>query len=105
MGGSGSGRKPTKREMTEAQQSLAARHFADAIRMARSAKKHWPAWADDIESAAVLGMVESAFRYTPDRREKFMTFAHRRIRGEIYDAVAGERRWRDNLKKLIAMGA
>jgi RNA polymerase sigma factor for flagellar operon FliA len=42
---------------------------------------------DNLEAAGVLGLVEAANRYEPERGINFKTFAYTRIRGAIYDEL------------------
>ena len=42
---------------------------------------------DNLEAAGVLGLVEAANRYEPERGITFKTFAYTRIRGAIYDEL------------------
>jgi RNA polymerase sigma factor FliA len=43
--------------------------------------------AENLESAGVLGLVEAANRFDPDRGVKFETFAYLRIRGAVVDEM------------------
>jgi len=42
---------------------------------------------DNLEAAGVLGLVEAANRFEPERGNTFKTFAYTRIRGAIYDEL------------------
>jgi RNA polymerase sigma factor for flagellar operon FliA len=42
---------------------------------------------DEIRSAAMVGLVDAANRYDPDRGVLFKTFAERRVRGAVFDEV------------------
>jgi RNA polymerase sigma factor for flagellar operon FliA len=42
---------------------------------------------ENLEAAGVLGLVEAANRYEPERGIRFKTFAYTRIRGAIYDEL------------------
>ena len=42
---------------------------------------------DEIRSAAMLGLVDAANRYDPDKGVLFKTFAERRVRGAVLDEV------------------
>ncbi len=42
---------------------------------------------DNLEAAGVLGLVEAANRFQPERGITFKTFAYTRIRGAIYDEL------------------
>ncbi|HYV39003.1 MAG TPA: sigma-70 family RNA polymerase sigma factor [Gemmataceae bacterium] len=43
--------------------------------------------AENLESAGVLGLVEAANRYDPERGVKFETYAYPRIRGAVVDEM------------------
>jgi RNA polymerase sigma factor for flagellar operon FliA len=43
--------------------------------------------AENLESAGVLGLVEAANRFDPDRGVKFETYAYPRIRGAVVDEL------------------
>ena len=42
---------------------------------------------ENLESAGILGLVEAAGQYDPDRGAAFTTFAYQRIRGAILDEL------------------
>jgi RNA polymerase sigma factor for flagellar operon FliA len=42
---------------------------------------------DNLESAGVLGLVEAAHRFDPERGAQFKTYAYRRIRGAVLDEL------------------
>ena len=42
---------------------------------------------DNLEAAGVLGLVEAANRFDPERGVRFKTFAYTRIRGAIFDEL------------------
>ena len=42
---------------------------------------------DNLEAAGVLGLVEAAHRFDPERGVRFKTFAYTRIRGAIFDEL------------------
>jgi len=50
---------------------------------------------DDLISAGMVGLVEAAHRYEPDRGASFVTFAYRRVRGAVIDFL----RRRDSVSK------
>ncbi|ACY18603.1 sigma-70 family RNA polymerase sigma factor [Haliangium ochraceum] len=68
---------------------LIKEHIELALSMARRMARRLPASVclDDIESAALLGLTEAARRYDDKRREPFMGFAAKRIRGAILDQL------------------
>jgi RNA polymerase sigma factor for flagellar operon FliA len=46
-----------------------------------------PGLADDVQSAALLGLVEAARRFHPGRGDSFPAFAAKRVRGAILDEL------------------
>lgn len=50
---------------------------------------------DDLIGAGMVGLVQAAHRYEPDRGASFVTFAYRRVRGAIVDFL----RSRDSVSK------
>lgn len=42
---------------------------------------------ENLESAGILGLVEAANKYNPDRNAQFKTFAYLRVRGAILDEL------------------
>jgi RNA polymerase sigma factor (sigma-70 family) len=71
--------------LTAEQQQLVNDNLALARHVARPFRLRWRQQADDITSAAVLGLCEAAASFDPSRGLKFVTFAHRRIRGAVID--------------------
>lgn len=67
--------------------ALIEAHMDMAVGMARRMARRLPAnvSCEDLESAALLGLTEAACRYDDKRREPFMGFATKRIRGAILD--------------------
>ena len=59
---------------------------------------------EDVESAALLGLTEAAERYDTSRREPFMAFAAKRVRGAILDHLRKSdvltRRARQNARRV-----
>lgn len=84
---------PRKRLTPEAQE-LAARYMPFARKLARPLIDALPAYADDIEAEAFLGLVEAAGAFDPTRGVRFATFAALRIKGSI----------RDYLRRLAPLG-
>lgn len=72
-------------------ESLATAHLAWAKRLAGWMAARYPrAAADDVESAAILGLWVAATRYDAGRGAKFKTFAVPHIRGAVIEAVRKE---------------
>lgn len=67
--------------------TLIETHIDLAVNMARRMARRFPnsVSREDLESAALLGLTEAAERYDDGRREPFMGFAIKRIRGAILD--------------------
>jgi RNA polymerase sigma factor for flagellar operon FliA len=62
------------------------------IQMARRiaavlARRLPPGLADDVQSAALLGLVEAARRFHPGRGDSFPAFAAKRVRGAVLDEL------------------
>lgn len=73
--------------LTSSQKRLAAKEMDFALSIARLFNRSFPSLADEIESAAIWGLVLAARRYRPDRNTKFHSFAVWRIRGAIRDLL------------------
>jgi RNA polymerase sigma factor FliA len=61
-------------------------HMAKRI-AAMLARRLPPGLADDVQSAALLGLVEAARRFHPGRGDSFPAFAAKRVRGAILDEL------------------
>jgi RNA polymerase sigma factor for flagellar operon FliA len=61
-------------------------HMARRI-AAMLARRLPPGLADDVQSAALLGLVEAARRFHPGRGDSFPAFAAKRVRGAILDEL------------------
>ncbi len=61
-------------------------HMAKRI-AAVLARRLPPGLADDVQSAALLGLVEAARRFHPGRGDSFPAFAAKRVRGAILDEL------------------
>lgn len=70
-------------------QNLAADHYplvrSIVRRMARKLPLH--VRGEELEGDGSLGLVEAALRFQPDRNVEFRTFATRRIKGAVLDAL------------------
>jgi RNA polymerase sigma factor FliA len=64
-----------------------------ARRLARKLPRHVD--IDDLKSAGMIGLIEAAERFDPERNEKFEAFAEFRIRGAMLDDL----RSRDSLSR------
>lgn len=74
-----------RKPMTAAQQDLAARFVPLARHLARPLQRAWPSLREDLESAALAGLVEAAQAFDPGRGVRFATFARLRIGGALRD--------------------
>jgi RNA polymerase sigma factor for flagellar operon FliA len=71
-----------------ARQRLITEHLPLARRIARKmGRRADPSVREDVESSAMLGLVEAANRYDFARLEPFAAFAYRRIQGAIIDGM------------------
>lgn len=87
----------------QARNDLITQHLGMALKMARKMARRLPGTVsrDDVESAALLGLTEAASRYDTSRREPFMAFAAKRVRGAILDHL----RKSDILSRRARQGA
>ena len=68
--------------------ALVTENLEMAKRIAGKMARRLPAsLADDVQSAALLGLVEAASRFHPGRGESFAAFAAKRVRGAILDEL------------------
>ena len=72
-------------ELTPEQQELTTKYMALARTIAKPMKLKWSQHRDELDSAAMLALVEAAQAYNPRRGVKFATFARLRILGALYD--------------------
>ena len=89
--------------------TLITSHLGMALKMARKMARRLPnsVCREDLESAALLGLTEAANRYDVARREPFMGFAAKRVRGAILDHLRRNdvltRRGRREARKLATV--
>ena len=94
--------------VTAPRNALILEHVAVAHRIATRISRRCPAWVprEDLVSAGMLGLAEAAARYDMTRKEPFIPFAEKRIRGAILDELRrGDimpRRVRQKARKVIA---
>jgi RNA polymerase sigma factor (sigma-70 family) len=74
---------------------LIAAHLGHARSVARAARKRWhlPGDPEDLEQAAMEGLVQAADRWESDGAATFKTYSEHRIRGAVVDAARAESRW------------
>jgi len=77
-----------------ASQHLAAEHYPLVRSIVRRMSRSLPAHVrgEDLEGDGSLGLVEAAQRFQADRSVEFRTFAARRIKGAVLDALRGRSR-------------
>lgn len=78
---------------------LIERYLPSALALAR--KKRLPRRVDreDLESAAVIGLIQSVERFDPERGNSFFTYAYRRIDGALQDHLRTAGQWRRRNKR------
>lgn len=69
--------------LNEEQKELAAQNVSVAIKIARRFSRSWRWMHDDLESTAMLALVECARNFDPSYNVKFATFAKYRITGAL----------------------
>jgi RNA polymerase sigma factor (sigma-70 family) len=79
------GPRVKRAELTPEQQELTTKYMALARSIAKPIKLKWLQHRDELDSAAMLALVEAAQAYNPRRGVKFVTFARVRILGALYD--------------------
>ena len=89
--------KLTKAQLAERRKEYAERFYPYIQKVARRLARRLPAHVeiDDLVSAGVIGLMEAAERFDPQRVERFESFAEFRIRGAMLDDL----RSRDNLSR------
>lgn len=79
------GPRVKRAELTPEQQALTTKYLPMARTIAKPIKLKWSQHRDELDSAALLALVEAAQAYNPRRGVKFATFARPRILGALYD--------------------
>lgn len=77
--------------MTESQQGLAERHKGLALYFARPWTRRLPTHADDLQGAALVGLVKAACAWDPAADPPFPLFARDPIRSELRSYVRQQR--------------
>jgi RNA polymerase sigma factor (sigma-70 family) len=90
--------------MTQAQRDLAVRYIPLARGLSKTLRLSYPRIWDELESAALLALVQAAACFDPRRKTVFATFARPRIWGALCDvqrnAKAQGWRKREKTEKL-----
>ena len=91
------GKKPTQAEQLARRNEYAAKFFPYIEKVARRLARRLPAHVeiDDLISSGVIGLIEAAERFDPERVDRFEAFAEFRIRGAMLDDL----RSRDTLSR------
>jgi len=77
-----------KRErLTPEQRALVVQYLPMARSFVRPYKLRWRTEAEDLDQAAMLGLVEAAVLFDPVRGVKFSTYMRLRVCGAVQDAI------------------
>jgi RNA polymerase sigma factor (sigma-70 family) len=79
------GPRARRAELTPEQQAMTEKYLPLARTIAKPIKLKWSQHRDELDSAALLALVEAAQAYNPRRGVKFATFARLRILGALMD--------------------
>lgn len=74
------------KRLTPEQQELASKYVLFARSLAKPYKRKFPELRNQLDSAALFGLVQAVQTYNKDRNIKFATFARYRILGAVRDA-------------------
>src|SRR3954465_8177816 len=90
-------KKPSQKELISRRNEYAGKFFPYIEKVARRLARRLPAHVeiDDLISSGVIGLIEAAERYDPERVDRFEAFAEFRIRGAMLDDL----RSRDTLSR------
>lgn len=72
--------------LDESKRELAARYMPLALSIARKFSYGWNWLQDELESAALVALVEAARNFDESRNVKFSTFLRKRVTGALKDA-------------------
>jgi len=92
-----SSKRDAKRDLLARRNEYAAKFFPYIEKVARRLARRLPAHVeiDDLISSGVIGLIEAAERFDPERVDRFEAFAEFRIRGAMLDDL----RSRDTLSR------
>ena len=90
-------KRDAKKDLLARRNQYAAKFFPYIEKVARRLARRLPAHVeiDDLISSGVIGLMEAAERFDPDRVDRFEAFAEFRIRGAMLDDL----RSRDTLSR------
>ena len=90
-------RRPSAKILAARRREYAAKFFPYIEKVARRLARRLPAHVemDDLISSGVIGLMEAADRFDPERVDRFEAFAEFRIRGAMLDDL----RSRDTLSR------
>lgn len=71
--------------LDDKRRDLAAKYVPLALSIARKFSVNWSWMKDEMESAALVALVEAARTFDPDRNVKFSTFLRKRLFGALLD--------------------
>lgn len=77
--------RPQAEPLDESRRELAARYVPLAISIARKFSSNWYWLRDEMESAALVALVEAARTFDPGRNVRFPTFLRKRLYGALLD--------------------
>jgi len=97
VGEKAAAKKLTKKDIVARRNEYAAKFFPYIEKVARRLARRLPAHVeiDDLISSGVIGLMEAAERFDPNRVDRFEAFAEFRIRGAMLDDL----RSRDTLSR------
>src|SRR4030095_4688046 len=80
-------RRDAKKDLLARRNEYAAKFFPYIEKVARRLARRLPAHVeiDDLISSGVIGLMEAAERFDPERVDRFEAFAEFRIRGAMLD--------------------
>ncbi len=108
-GAEGAKREKSKKEfaaLLKNKSAMVVQYLPMIHHVAKKISSHLPSHIeyDDLVSNGVIGLLDAAKKYDPDRNNKFKTYAEFRVRGSILDALRSQdwipRSIRDKAKRI-----
>src|SRR3954465_11134509 len=95
-------RRDAKKDLIARRNEYAAKFFPYIGKVARRLARRLPAHVeiDDLISSGVIGLMEAAERYDPERVDRFEAFAEFRIRGAMLDDLRSRATLSRGLRRL-----